>query len=40
VIHILLKALSEETVAPPIQHENCLLCGAMSVGLISFAKLF
>ena len=36
VIHILLNALSEETVAPPTQQEYYLLLGAMRVGLQSF----
>lgn len=35
-IHILLKAFREDTVAPPTQHEYCLLCGAINVGFTSF----
>lgn len=40
VTHILLKALRDETVAPPIQHENFLLLGAIKVNFISFGANF
>lgn len=39
VIHILLNALSDDTVAPPTQQECCLLFGAISVGLLSLLSL-
>ncbi len=40
VTHILLNALSEETVAPPIQQECFLLFGANNVIFISLGASF